>query len=188
MAWGAANDKRSQGWFTASKPFITPDQFAVYSRTTPRGLLDFTAATVPEALIVTAENRTTESTRQQRLALIMSITDSNNLKALKREAFKSELAQGLFDALDRAVRSQAPLLWAKLERLCKQPTPFEHYFDGGEALSSEPHCTGRHVTLSLLALNRRSLLRSFINPSFLQSFAGISTATLGSRQHGGGCA
>ena len=109
MAWGAANDKRSQGWFTASKPFITPDQFAVYSRTTPRGLLDFTAASVPEALIVTAENGTTESTRQQRLALIMSITDSNNLKALKREAFKSELAQGLFDALDRAVRPQAPL-------------------------------------------------------------------------------
>ena len=109
--WPGEQPKTSEvkDWFTASKPFITPDQLAVYSRTEPRGLLDFTAATVPEALIVTAENRTTESTRQQRLALIMSITDSNNLKALKREAFKSELAQGLFDALDRAVRPQAPL-------------------------------------------------------------------------------
>ena len=60
--WPGEQPKISEvkDWFTAAKPFITPDQFAVYSRTTPRGLLDFTAASVPEALIVIAENGTTE--------------------------------------------------------------------------------------------------------------------------------
>ena len=32
------------------------------------------------------------------------------------------------------MRPSAPLLWAKLERTCKQAEPFEQYFDGGKAL------------------------------------------------------
>ena len=72
--------------------------------------------------------------RQQRIALIMTINDANALKQVKRAAFMSELAQSLFDGLDRAVRPSAPLLWAKLERTCKQADPYGLYFNGGEAL------------------------------------------------------
>ena len=135
--WPGEQPKTSavKEWYVAAKPCFTPDQLAVYGRTDIRGLLDFTDATVPEALpLVTADNGMTESTRQSRLALIMTITDANNLKTRKRAAFTSEIAQSMFDALDRAVRPQAPLLWAKLERTCKQSAPFEHCFDGGEAL------------------------------------------------------
>ena len=135
--WPGEQPKTStvKEWWVAAKPGFTPDQIALYGRTEARGLLEFTAATVPDALpLVTADNGMTESTRQSRLALIMTITDANDLKARKRAAFTSEIAQSMFDALDRAVRPQAPLLWAKLERTCKQSPPFEHCFDGGEAL------------------------------------------------------
>ena len=72
-------------WWKAAKPHITADQFALYNGTTPRGLLDYSAASIPVALVA-SENSPTESAVQQRVALILSLTDSNNVKALKRDA------------------------------------------------------------------------------------------------------
>ena len=122
-------------WWEDARSLIPADQLATFSSTTPRGALDFTPNTVPEALVVSAANPgTTESMKQQRLALILTINDANTLKETKRAAYMSELGQSLFDTLDRAVRPSAPLLWAKLKRTCKQAEPFEQYYDGGKAL------------------------------------------------------
>ena len=109
--WPGEQPKTStvKEWWVAAKPGFTPDQIALYGRTEARGLLEFTAATVPDALpLVTADNGMTESTRQSRLALIMTITDANDLKARKRAAFTSEIAQSMFDALDRELSGHRP--------------------------------------------------------------------------------
>ena len=78
-------------WWKVTRPLIPADQLATYSGTTPRGALDFTLSTVPDALVVSADTGTTESMRQQRIALIMTINDANSLKQVKRAAFMSEL-------------------------------------------------------------------------------------------------
>jgi hypothetical protein len=64
----------------------------------------------------------------------MAIEDSNSLKLIKEAAHKSEMLQSLFNSIDAAVRSKAPLLMAKLERECQQSGDFAACFDGTKAL------------------------------------------------------
>ena len=120
-------------WWKVTKPIVTPDQLALYNGTRPRGLLDYTPASVPVALVAAADGPT-ESAVQSRHALIMAIEDSNSLKITKEAAHKSEMLQSLFNSIDAAVRPKAPLLMAKLERECKQTGGYTECFDGAKAL------------------------------------------------------
>ena len=121
-------------WWKVTKPLVTPDQLALFNGTRPRGLLDYTPASVPVALVAAADGPS-ESAVQSRLALIMTIEDSNALKATKEASHKSEMLQSLFNSIETAVRPRAPLLMSKLERECKQTGAFAKCFDGAKALT-----------------------------------------------------
>ena len=53
---------------------------------------------------------------------------------------------------------------------------------------TSPHCTSCDATPIRLAFSRRSFVRSLMNAALSQSLFGIMGRSLGSRQHGGGCA
>ena len=119
------------------EPLLTPDQHALYNNQVPRGLLDYTPATVPDTLTASSAGGTdgiTESAVQTRAALILQVTDANELKRVKRAAHKSEMLHGMYNAIKVAVMQPAPLLMRSLERNCKQGAPFDQMFDGAAAL------------------------------------------------------
>ena len=60
----------------------------------------------------------------------LSVSDSNELKIEQRASHLSELLHTLYKQIIAAVRPKAPLLYAKLERMCKQSAPFDAFSDG----------------------------------------------------------
>ena len=65
-------------WWRSLEPLLTPDQHALYNNQVPRGLLDYTPLTEPDALLSEAAGGTTgitESAVQTRVALILQIRD-----------------------------------------------------------------------------------------------------------------
>lgn len=124
-------------WWRATQPHLTASQHALQNHQMPRELLDYTLATVPDALVSQNAGGTdgiTESAAQQRAAMIIQITDANDLKLVKRAAHKSEMLHSFYNAIKVAVEQSAPLLMRSLERSCKQPMPHGHMYDGAEAL------------------------------------------------------
>ena len=105
-------------WWRSLEPLLTPDQHALYNNQVPRGLLDYTPLTVPEALMSEAAGGPagiTESAVQTRVALILQISDANELKRVKCAAHKSEMLHSMYNAIKVAVMQPAPLLMRSLE-------------------------------------------------------------------------
>ena len=86
-------------WWRATQPHLTSSQFALQNHQIPRELLDYTLATVPDALVSGGTDGITESAVQQRAAMIIQITDANDLKLVKRAAHKSEMLHSMYNAI-----------------------------------------------------------------------------------------
>ena len=85
---------------------------------------------MPDELVADAATGVTASAVAARAATRLSVSDANELKIEQRASHLSEMLHTLYKQIIAAVRPKAPLLYAKLERTCKQGDPFAEFHDG----------------------------------------------------------
>ena len=117
-------------WLKDTKPMLSADQSSFVAKTIPRSLLAYTIASLPSELFADADSGVTASSVATREATRFSVSDANTLKLEQRASHLSELLHTFYKQIIAAVRPKAPLLYAKLERLCKQASPFQAFSDG----------------------------------------------------------
>ena len=112
---------------------LSADQSSLVAKTIPRSLLAYTIASLPSELFADADSGVTASSVATREATRFSVSDANTLKLEQRASHLSELLHTFYKQIIAAVRPKAPLLYAKLERTCRQGVPFEEFHDGSIA-------------------------------------------------------
>ena len=85
---------------------------------------------MPDTLVADTVTGVTSSAVASRAATRLAVDDSNALKVDQRASHLSEMLHTLYKQIIAAVRPKAPLLYAKLERICKQGAPFAEFHDG----------------------------------------------------------
>ena len=119
-------------WLRVATPTLSADQTSLNNGYEPVSLMGFSPETVPVNLVA-ASGGITETAVESRVALRMQIQDRNDLKQQQHRAQRANILHAWFKSIDVAVRPNAPLLIEKMENECKQPSPFDKYFDGKAA-------------------------------------------------------
>ena len=118
-------------WIEQSESLLPADQRALVDGRTPRTLLQYRPATLPDALV--EAGGITAAAVAARDATRMSVNDSNTLKQDQMVSHESEIRLSLYQSLQNALKPNAPLLLKKLEAKCKQDPPNDVVQDGVKA-------------------------------------------------------
>ena len=121
-------------WIRAAKTQLTPDWTALIAGQEPRSVLKYKHSTILPPLVANSTTGITQNAVETRQAMIQTMTDSNELKTLERDAHMSELEHSFFTALDIVVEPKyAPLL---LRRMMYSQLPLSWWFLSSWFLSS----------------------------------------------------
>ena len=110
-------------WLEEAKPMLSADETSIVDGDQPRTMLQYQDNTVPATLVadpggtgITAGNVAARQMQQQ------AVIDANAVKLAQRTSHLSEIEDGLFKKLQKALKPNAPLLLARFEVAHKQGT------------------------------------------------------------------
>ena len=81
-------------WLKDARPIISADQSSIVARTTPRSLLPYKVASMPDELVADTTTGVTASAVAARAATRLSVGDANELKIEQRASHLSEIRGG----------------------------------------------------------------------------------------------